>query len=505
MEQKKTYFKKGALYIRVSTHGRQEELSPDAQKRLLLDYAQKHGILTDPLYIYVERGISGKNAEKRPEFQRMIADAKSAEHPFDIILIWKFSRFARNQEESIVYKSLLRRQCRVEVQSVSEPLLDGPFGSLIERIIEWMDEFYSVNLSGEVTRGMTERAMRGGYQSRPPIGYRMPPGSKLLSVVPEEAEIVRLIFNSYAVEKLSVPAIVKKLNDCGFKTAAGSFFERRSVLYILQNPVYCGKIRWNRTCGSTGHEKPSSEWILADGQHPPVITEELFSITQNRLANLSKAEGFRPAPASPHWLSGLFKCPVCGKSMCVHTIQKNSRTYRYFRCCGASKGTCPYRHSVSISRIEPYLKDTLKSLFLSCSLAFSSLPPAAPEECGLPALRAQLNRLLRQEERLRTAYLSGADSLDEYRFQKEAIRKEQKKLLDWIHAFSPDFQNLPENPAPGGKNGKAAGKICSASSFLFSDSVPDPEKNKILKSFISSIVYEEEPETLTICYNIRSC
>ena len=83
----------------------------------------------------------------------MIALAKSDKHPVDCIIVWKFSRFARNQEESIVYKSLLKKKHNVEVLSVSEPLVDGPFGSLIERIIEWMDEYYSVRLSGTITGG----------------------------------------------------------------------------------------------------------------------------------------------------------------------------------------------------------------------------------------------------------------------------------------------------------------------------------------------------------------
>ena len=95
---------RAALYIRVSTHS-QEELSPDSQKRLLLDYARAHDISVDPVHIYLENGISGRRADRRPQFQRMIAAAKAPEHPFDLILVWKFSRFARNQEESIVYKS----------------------------------------------------------------------------------------------------------------------------------------------------------------------------------------------------------------------------------------------------------------------------------------------------------------------------------------------------------------------------------------------------------------
>lgn len=86
----------------------------------------------------------------------MISLAKQKPPLFSAVLVWKFSRFARNQEESIFYKSLLRKN-GIEVISVSEPVDDGPFGKLIERIIEWSDEYYSIRLSGEVRRGMTEK------------------------------------------------------------------------------------------------------------------------------------------------------------------------------------------------------------------------------------------------------------------------------------------------------------------------------------------------------------
>ena len=142
-------------YIRVSTHD-QEEISPDSQEHLLRDYAAKNNIVI--LKIFTDLGISGRKADKRPGFQEMIGLAKGDDHPVDQILVWKFSRFARNQEESIVYKSLLKKQHNVDVVSVSEPLSDNPFGSLIERIIEWMDEYYSIRLSGEVLRGMKENA-----------------------------------------------------------------------------------------------------------------------------------------------------------------------------------------------------------------------------------------------------------------------------------------------------------------------------------------------------------
>lgn len=110
-----------ALYVRVSTDD-QTDLSPDAQRRLLLEYAKKNGIIVPSEFIFSE-SVSGRHALKRPEFQRMIALAKQSSHPIDVILVWKFSRFARNQEESIVYKSMLKKD-NVEVVSVSEPLVD---------------------------------------------------------------------------------------------------------------------------------------------------------------------------------------------------------------------------------------------------------------------------------------------------------------------------------------------------------------------------------------------
>ena len=97
----------GACYIRVSTDD-QADLSPDSQLSMLQQYARQHDIILNKEHIFVDEGISGRKSKNRPEFQRMIGMAKSNPKPFDVILIWKFSRFARNQEESVFYKSLLQ-------------------------------------------------------------------------------------------------------------------------------------------------------------------------------------------------------------------------------------------------------------------------------------------------------------------------------------------------------------------------------------------------------------
>ena len=153
-----------AAYIRVSTED-QMEFSPDSQLRSIQAYALNHHIELLPAHIYLDEGISGRNTSKRPAFLQMIADAKRKPHPFDLILLWKFSRFARNRQDSIFYKSMLRRECGIDVISITEPLSPDPTSILIEALLEAMDEYYSVNLAQEVRRGMNEKFRRGGIVS----------------------------------------------------------------------------------------------------------------------------------------------------------------------------------------------------------------------------------------------------------------------------------------------------------------------------------------------------
>ena len=246
-----------AAYIRVSTEN-QTELSPSSQLKIIRKFADEKGYLIDEDFIFRDNGISGRYADKRPEFNRMISLAKQKPPLFSAVLVWKFSRFARNQEESIFYKSLLRKN-GIEVISVSEPVDDGPFGKLIERIIEWSDEYYSIRLSGEVRRGMTEKAERGGIVSIAPFGYKVTDGR--LVVDAEKARIVSKIFADF-LNNRDIKMICDNLNSSEIKTARGNLWDCRAVEYILQNPVYIGKIRWNPIC-KTGRDFYNDNLIIS--------------------------------------------------------------------------------------------------------------------------------------------------------------------------------------------------------------------------------------------------
>lgn len=484
--------KYGYGYVRVSTD-KQEELSPDSQAKLLKDFAHKNGIIISK--IFYELGVSGRKAEKRPEFQKMIAMAKSSDHPVDAILVWKFSRFARNQEESIVYKSLLKKKHNVDVISVSEPLVDGPFGSLIERIIEWMDEYYSVRLSGEVTRGMTEKAKRGGYQARPPLGYRIAERGKPPVIVEEEAEIIRIIFQKYALEGMGMFDIARYLNLCGFKTSHGKEFERRSVEYILENPTYCGMIRWNRTVNETNEIRPKDEWIIADGQQSAIISKELFDKAAARRNMEYKPRGSRPSSTYRHWLSGLVKCPVCGRTMIAKKIVNGKRTYCYFVCYGYSKGKCLAKNSISSLKLAPAILQSLKDVLNNQQLSFRYIQPepeTAPDLSDI--LLDQLKRIDEKLDRIKEAYRNGVDTLEEYKENKALVQNE-KQLLE---------KQLAELPAQDSESDQAESalldRVKNVYEIVNSESVDDVTKNEILKSIIEKIVYNKEKDTLEVYY-----
>lgn len=478
----------GAAYIRVST-GKQEELSPDSQKRLILDYAKAHHIIISEEHIFMENGISGRKADKRPQFQQMIGLAKAKK--FQVILLWKFSRFARNQEESIVYKSMLKK-VGVDVVSISEPLVDGPFGSLIERIIEWMDEFYSIRLSGDVTRGMTEKAMRGGYQSRPPLGYMVPYHNAIPQIVPEEAEIVCMIFDSYVNDKASIFQITKNLNALGLKTSRNKPFEKRSIEYILDNPCYTGQVRWNRTENATNTIKPEDEWIIRPGKQDSIISIETFEAAQTRRKEEYHPRGERPSETYKHWLSGILKCSSCGRSLTA-SAHKNryNKIYFSFQCYGYSKGKCTVSHSISTLKIEPIVLNSIKNALDTGNIKYDTHQPTSLQsDDQLLIQKKQLDQVILKEKRIMDAYINGIFTLEEYKENKNKLEAEKTRLEKEVE----DLSNVDENI-----DKIMFDRLSSVYEILISNDDVG-KKSSAIKSIVEKIVFNKDDLQIDVCY-----
>lgn len=484
MQEEPTGLRFAAVYIRVSTD-EQAELSPETQLAKIQEYAQREGIIILQDHIYLDAGISGKKAEKRPEFMRMIAAAKEKDCPFTSLLVWKFSRFARNQEESIFYKSVLRSKCGVDVISISEPLIAGHFGSLIERIIEWMDEFYSIRLSEEVKRSMEVNARRGKLQSTPSFGYRVQDGK----LVPkqEEAELVRWIFRSFVDGKGLYP-IARELNAMGVRTHRGNQFENRTVEYIIRNPVYIGKLRWNPS-GRTRRDFSNENIIVADAEHEPLIEQELWDAAQQRLNEVKLQWGYKARPTSDlkHWLSGLIRCSSCGATLIFSHPH-------YYKCNNYARGRCKSSQHIKAdllaeALIERLREDAASLQPLACNVTYSANSGGA----DITRMETALRELEKKKARLQEAYLSGVIELADFAIAKRDI----ESTIDQTQS---QLAQMTERADEQRTQKILQEAIAKALKTLTSPDASLEEKNNAARSILDTCIFDKQKSTLAITY-----
>lgn len=411
--------------------------------------------------------VSGRHAQKRPEFQKMIALAKQPSHPIDAILVWKFSRFARNQEESIVYKSMLKKD-QVDVISVSEPLVDGPFGTLIERIIEWMDEYYSIRLSGEVLRGMKEKALQNGYQASPCLGYAAVGHGKPFVINEAEYAIVSYVMDLYDNQNLDETAIARRCNDLGYKTRRGNPFERRTIDRILQNPFYCGTVRWNG--------------IEFEGNHEVRLSKERYEKRQKLITARKRPVKSRNVSTCKHWLSGLLKCSVCGATLSYTGNNKCP----YFQCWKYAKGFHKTSTALSVKKAEEAVINYFEQILDGAEFTYVCKRKSADNSLQIEQLQREIDKLSMRETRIRDAYEAGIDTLEEYKNNKERLSSDR---LELTAALS---QLLQEEQTEEPDKEEVLKEIRSIADILKNPDVSYEEKGTLLRSVVEQIVYDKE-------------
>lgn len=472
--------KTAAVYIRVSTE-EQTEYSPDAQLKAAKEYAIRNDMILSEDHIYLDEGISGKSTIKRPAFNRMIGMAKTKPKPFDVILLWKFSRFARNREDSIVYKSMLRRQLGIEVISITENIGDDKMSVLIEAFIEAMDEYYSINLAEEVKKGMTEKATRGEYQTAPPLGYTKIPGQPL-QIAEEEAKYIRYAFEQY-LAGVGFFSIAGKLNTMGFKTKRGNKIENRTVEYILNNPIYKGYVRWTPS-GKTLSNRiyDSKDTMIVKSDHVPIISEEMFDKANEKLVSdrARRKSGDRPAETKKHYLSGILKCGSCGSTMAY--AQANNG----FQCIKYAHGICKPSHSIQANKIEKAILDELDRLS-SSGVYIENIRNLADFTNERELIRKEIESIERMFDRAKQAFLAGIDTIEEYEVNKVKIQAEiEEKEAE-----------LAKIPVPNIDRKTAKTKIQSVRSLLVGD-FPIAKKNAALREIVEKITFSRPEETVEI-------
>jgi len=477
----------GAAYIRVSTDD-QTELSPDAQIRVIMDAAKADGYIIPKEYIFEEKkGISGRKADNRPEFQRMIAIAKSQRPaPFKRLYLWKFSRFARNQEESTFYKGILRKKCGIDIKSISEPIMDGMFGRLIETIIEWFDEYYSFNLSGEVIRGMTEKALRAGYQSTPCLGYDAVGEGKPFIVNEKTYPIVEFLFQTYHSGK-DMTATAREANKQGYLTRRGNPFGRRAIYRILTNRFYVGEVVWN---GITFH-----------GSHEirPSITS-IFEDVQKRISSEYRPQNRREASSNSHWLSGLLKCGTCGGSLGFNRSNDQKKRPDFFQCWKYAKGIHPGSCCVAAHIAEKAVLESLQKAISTNEIEYEYIRQTDSTLKGEEILiQEALARLEIKEQRIKEAYENEVDTLEEYKQNKLRLKAEREALLADAERLRQQARQTPE-AVPS--KAEVMRRITNIYELISNQDVDNETKGNALRSVVKKIVFDRKLGRFSFHYYI---
>ena len=303
------------IYARYSSDNQREE-SIEGQIRECTAYAEKNGITI--VKHYIDRAISAKT-DNRPEFQQMIKD--SDKKLFDIVLVWKLDRFARNRYDSARYKTQLKKN-GVKLMSATEIISEGPEGIILESVLEGYAEYYSADLAEKVVRGQTENILKGRCNGgRGTFGYTLDSERKF-HIDPLTSPFVLESFKKYN-EGSTMKEIRDWLNENGIKNPVGGAFTYNSVEHMLKNRRYIGELKFRD--------------VVVPNAIPPIIPLELFEDVQEKIAKNKKAPARRKAEDDYLLTTKLF-CGYCGALMFGESgTSRTGEVHRYYKCATAKK------------------------------------------------------------------------------------------------------------------------------------------------------------------------
>lgn len=323
------------VYARYSSHS-QTDQSIEGQIAAARAYAASKGYTI--VKEYCDRAQTGRN-DNRDAFQQMLADTDKK--TFDVIITWKIDRIGRNREDLAFNKHRCKKN-GVKIEYVAETLSDTPESIILEAVLEGMAEYYSVQLSTNVKRGIRESAKKGLFHGGTiPLGFKINKETKRYEIDPGNAPVVQEIFKRYT-EGQTEFEIIKWLNEKGVKTSRNQPFGKSSLLTILHNEKYVGIYRF--------------EEIVVDDAIPPIVDRQTFEKVQEMMKVNQRAPSHRWTYMDFILTEKLF-CGHCGEPMIgVSGVSRNGNKYGYYDCRNHRKKKCSKK---------PARKDWIENLIIN--------------------------------------------------------------------------------------------------------------------------------------------
>lgn len=441
--------KKCYLYTRVSTTLQVDGFSLEAQRQRLYQYAAYKEL--EVVGEYCDAGKSGKDIKGRPEFQKMLEDVVCQKDNISYVLVFKLSRFGRNAADVLKSMQLLM-DYGIDLISVNDAIDSSTQGGrLTLTILSAVAEIERENIVDQFVAGKLQKILDGKWSGGSvPYGYRCQ--DKELIPFEEEAKIVRLIYSLYLQENMTITSVVSYLNENGYVRTEDSEGKEKAftydfIKYVLDNGFYCGKIFYNRRTNKKGRDgklikKDASEIIKVNGVHEPIITEEEWLAVQEKRKALYQRNKRADEPERTSLLSGLVKCPVCGKGMIAmknKQINKNRGGYYkalYYYACNYTKKAngrvCSFMHRYNQEKVDSAIFEIIQRLSKTPefqeAVITSSTEKSNKEklEGELKQLRKNLQKVEMQKRKLGTEL----DNLDV--FEKDYDKKYERiqSILD---------------------------------------------------------------------------
>ena len=438
--------RRAALYARFSTE-LQNASSVDDQIVLCSDFAERDGY--EIVAEYTDRARTGTTTHGRPGLQRLLHDAR--EGRFETVIVEALDRLSRDQEDLAgIHKRLTF--AGIEIIAVH----DGRADALQVGIRGLVSTLFIADLKHKVRRGMSAVVRDGRHAGGRAYGYRPVPGQPgVLAIEPNEAEVVRRIFESY-VAGLTPREIAGTLNTDGIPPPRGTWWNASTIngnrargYGILQNPIYAGRIVWNRvrmvrdpeTGKRVSRTNPESEWQHADAPELAIVSRKLWDQAQavRGRRDRTPSERRKHDPRHRRILSGLLRCGKCGGGMTMH--DRRGSAVR-IRCSNAREsGTCGNERRYRLDKIETTVVNGMLDRLRQPDSIASFLETQQEDRRNAAKARAKAERALAKVEakidRLSKALIDGRVSEEFFDREIAPLRAELAERKQAAEAAPP--------------------------------------------------------------------
>lgn len=422
------------IYTRVSTAMQIDGYSLDAQKARMKAFADYNDY--EIVGEYEDAGKSGKSIEGRFEFNRMMEDIKSGKDGVAFVLVFKLSRFGRNAADVLSTLQVMQ-DFGVNLICVEDGIDSSKdAGKLMISVLSAVAEIERENIRVQTMEGRIQKAREGKWNGGfAPYGYRLVDGK--LEINEEEAPAIRTIFDQYVHTDIGSNGIAKYLENHGIhkiqrQNGKNPLFDSHLIRLILKNPVYCGKIAYGRRktekvhgTRNDYHLVEQDNYILVDGLHEPIVTEEVWQEAQVKLlAQAKKYEHVnRGKDERTHLLSGIVKCPICGAGMYGNKSIKHKKDgtkykdFYYYGCKHRSMTRghkCDYKKQIREELLDDAVAEIIVKLVSNPKFA-DMMQQKINMKVDTSAIEQEIanyEKQLRQSYSVKSKIMEEIDSLD---------------------------------------------------------------------------------------------